>query len=121
MSIEIREERRQKNWIVLIDPFFDPKNTRRGFRTLVTVSSSEDFSFEVRDLVWQRAGISWVSLGAVGSDAADAFQKALTIAVEKARIMDAEHGFDSGIEVKGGATSDVTPVKDNTTEGTKGR
>lgn len=93
MTIEIREQRSAKNWIVLIDPSFDQKNTRRGFRPLITVASSEDFSFEIRDLVWLRAGVSWNSLGMVGTDEADAFSRALTVAAERARAMDIEHGF----------------------------
>lgn len=98
MSVEVREERRPKNWVVLIDPFFDPKNVRRGFRAFVTVASSEDFSFETRDLAWQRAGISWGSLGAVNADHADAFAQAVQIGAEKARAMDLEHGFATGVK-----------------------
>jgi hypothetical protein len=115
MSIEVREERRPKNWIVLIDPFFDPKNTRRGFRAFVTVASQEDFSFEVRDLVWHRAGVSWGSLGMVSADEAQAFSMAISLGAERARAMDIEHGFS-----KGGTTQDGAAVRDNATEEKKG-
>jgi hypothetical protein len=116
MSVEVWERRDPKNWVVLIDPFFDPRNARRGKRPLVTVASQQEWSFEVRDLVWQRAGVSWGSIGAVGADEAEAVAQALTIAAERARTMNTEHGFDSGIVVKGGATPDGTSVRDNATE-----
>lgn len=116
MSVEVWEKRDTKNWVVLIDPFFDPRNVRRGKRPIVTVASQEDWSFEVRGHAWGRAGVSWSSVGTVGADEAEAVAQALRIAAERARVMDTEHGFDSGIVVKGGATPDVTSVRNNATE-----
>lgn len=121
MSIEIREERRAKNWIVLIDPFFDARNVRRGFRPFVTVASQEEWSFEVRGLAWQRAGVSWSSLGMIGADEASLFSLAIGIGAERVRIMDVEHGFESGVEVKnGGVTQKDALTRDNATEEKQG-
>lgn len=92
--MEVWEEKKDRHWIVRIDPIFDPENKRRGRRSDVTVFSEKDFAFETQDYAWGRAQVSFGSYGACDPDIAEAYGKALAFAVERARQMDREHGFD---------------------------
>lgn len=91
--IEVQEEKRDRAWVVRIDPFFDPKDKRRGFQAKVTVFSDKDWSHEDHEFHWRRAHISWSSIGGVSFDETSAFASALHSAVAHAQAMDAEHGF----------------------------
>lgn len=91
--IETWEMKKPGAWSVFIDPFFDPENARRGRQPLVSVHSREEWSFEIRDHAWQRAGINWSAIGQTDPNLTETFAKVLAIAADQARKMDEEHGF----------------------------
>jgi hypothetical protein len=91
--IEVREERKDRYCVLRIDTMFDPENLRRGFQARVTAYAEQDFSFESNDYHWKRATISWYSVGSASPEEAEAYAKAITLAIEYARKMDVEHGF----------------------------
>ena len=91
--IEIREERKDRYWVLRVDPVFDPENSRRGFHSRVTAYCEQDFSFEVQDYHWQRAVVSCSSMSNANGDEASTYAKAIEICAAKAREMDAAHGF----------------------------
>lgn len=91
--IEAREERKDRIWVYRVDPRFDPDDKKRGFQERVTAYCQQDFSFEVGDTVWQRATLSWYSVGSVKADEGENFAKAIAMCAEKVREMDAEHNF----------------------------
>jgi len=97
--IETWEVKKPGAWSIFIDPFFDPENARRGRQPLVSVHSREEWSFEIRDHAWQRAGINWSALGQTDPGRTEIFAKVLVMAAEQARQMDVEHGF-AAAEVK---------------------
>jgi hypothetical protein len=90
-KIEAREEKKDRYWALRIDPVFDPENKKRGFQPKVTAYAEQDFSFESEDYFWKKAVVSWYSIGSCESDVAEAYSKAIGMAVESARKMDAEH------------------------------
>lgn len=90
--IEVREEKKERTWIVRIDPFFNPSSSR-AFSPQVTVFSDKDYSHEDHEFHWRRAYISWTSLGGVSYEEATAFTLAIASAVDHAKKMDREHGF----------------------------
>lgn len=91
--IEVREERKDRYWVLRIDPAFDPENLRRGFQPKVTAYADQDFSFESNDYHWRRSVVSWYSGGSVTPDVAEAVSKAIALAVDRAKKVDVEHGF----------------------------
>ncbi len=95
--IEVREERKDRYWALRIDPTFDPENAKRGFQPKVTAYCEQDYSFEDHDYHWKRAEVSWYSIGSVSSDIGEAYSKAIAIATEHARKMDAEHKLPTAI------------------------
>lgn len=91
MSIEAREEKKDRYWVLRIDPVFDPENKKRGFQPKVTAYTEQDFSFESEDYFWKQAVVSWYSIGSCDTQIAEAYSKAIALAVEAARRMDVEH------------------------------
>ena len=92
--IEIREERRDRYWVIRIDPVFDQENTKRGFQPKVTAYCDQDLSFEDHNYHWKRATISWYSIGECTPEVAAVYAEAIAIATKQAKKMDLEHGFD---------------------------
>jgi hypothetical protein len=88
-EINIQERKHHNAWTVSVDPYYEPDNERRGHRSRVDVHSQ----IEIGGDKWEPAEVGWYSIGAVSLDEAEAFQKAITIAVEHGRKMDIEHGF----------------------------
>ncbi len=89
--IEVREEKKDRYWALRVDPTFDPENVRRGFQPKVTTFADMDYSFEDHEYHWKRAEVSWFSIGSCDPATAETYAKAITLCVEKARQMDAEH------------------------------
>lgn len=89
--IEVREEKKDRYWVLRIDPTFDPENEKRGFQQKVTAYTEQDFSFESDDYFWKKATVSWHSIGSCDPEVAEAYAKAISLATKRAREMDAEH------------------------------
>lgn len=88
-EIDVEELKQERSWTVSIDPFFEPNNKRRGHRGRVDAHSQ----IEIGGNNWEPAKVSWYSIGAVSVVEAEAFQKAVAIAVHHAKKMNAEHGL----------------------------
>ncbi len=97
--IEVREEKRDRHWVVRVDPVFDPENKKRGFQPRVTAFCDMDYSFEDHDYHWRRAIVTCSSMSDASGDEATNYANAIEICAEKAREMDVEHKFRSA-EVK---------------------
>jgi hypothetical protein len=89
--IEVREEKKDRYWVLRIDPVFDPEDKKRGFQPKVTAYSDQDYSFEDHGYHWKRAEVSWYSIGSVDIATSDAYAKAIAIATEHARKMNTEN------------------------------
>lgn len=89
--IEVREEKKDRYWVVRVDPAFDPDDRKRGFQPRVTAYSDMDYSFEDQDYHWKKAEVGCSSMSGADSNETEAYSKALAIAADGARRMDAEH------------------------------
>lgn len=88
-EIHVQERKQDRFWTVSIDPYYEPRNEKRGHRGRVDAHSQIDFGGDR----WESAQVSWYSIGSVSVEEAEAFQKAVAIAIDSAKKMDLEHGI----------------------------
>lgn len=89
--INVQETKHENSWAVSIDPFYEPDNKKRGHRGRVEAHCRVDLFSEKAS--WGPAEVSWFSIGSVSIDEAEAFQKAVALAIEHAKRMNTEHGL----------------------------
>lgn len=88
-EIHVQETKHENSWAVSIDPFFEPDNKKRGHRGRIEAHCRVDFIIGG----WEPAEVSWFSIGSVSVVEAEAFSRAVVMAVEAARKMNIEHGI----------------------------
>jgi hypothetical protein len=95
-NVEVRVRKKPDYWIVDVDPWFEPGNPTRGFRSRISVSSKYEMarldpSGDGWIFEWTKAIINWSSAGDVNAGEAAAMAEACQIVSDFARRMDEEH------------------------------
>jgi hypothetical protein len=91
--IHFHEQKYENSWSISFDPFHEPDNKKRGHRGRVEAHSRIDLFSE--GAPWSPAEVSWFSIGSVSVEEAEAFSKAVAMAIEAAKKMNAEHGIEA--------------------------
>lgn len=101
LTVEVRERKKEgEHWIVSIDPFFDPDDKKRGFRSVITVASQNELDEPTETgwtRKWTKAQVSWPSFcGGERNWEISAFAEGLRIAADAAKRMNEEHKIPEG-------------------------
>jgi hypothetical protein len=91
--LDVKERKKDRVWVVSIDPFFQEENEKYFHRDRVSVHSQLEATNLGDEYRWTPAQVSWYSIGAVNVDEAATFADAIQKAIEHGRKMDIEHGF----------------------------